>query len=70
VNENALLNELKSRGIKVESQVPIKVTYKDALVGDYIADLLVEDRVIIELKTVEKLLFKSDRQTGWIISEF
>ena len=55
IYENALLVELKSRGIKAESQVPIKVTYKDALVGDYIADLLVEDRVIIELKTVEKL---------------
>ena len=55
VYENALLIELKNRGIKAESQAPIKVTYKDALVGDYIADLLVEDRVIIELKTVEKL---------------
>ena len=55
VYENALLIELKNRGIKAESQAPIKVTYKDALVGDYIADLLVEDRVIVELKTVEKL---------------
>jgi GxxExxY protein len=55
VYENALLNELKSRGIKAESQVPIKVIYKDALVGEYIADLLVEDQVIVELKTVEKI---------------
>ena len=55
VYENALLAELKIRGINVESQVPIKVSYKDKIVGDYIADLLVEDQVIIELKTVEKI---------------
>ncbi len=55
VYENALLAELKIRGINVESQVPIKVSYKDTIVGDYIADLLVEDQVIIELKTVEKI---------------
>jgi GxxExxY protein len=55
VYENALLAELKIRGINVENQVPIKVSYKDSIVGDYIADLLVEDQVIIELKTVEKI---------------
>ena len=55
VYENALLNELKRRGIKARSQVPIKVTYKGALVGEYVADLLVEDQVIVELKTVEKI---------------
>ena len=55
VYENALLIELKRRGIKVERQVPIKVLYKDNVVGEYIADLLVEDMVIVELKTVETL---------------
>jgi GxxExxY protein len=55
VYENALLNELKSRGIKAESQVPIKVTYKDNIVGEYIADLLIEEQVIIEIKTAIKL---------------
>ena len=55
IYENALLIELKNRGLKVESQVPITVSYKGEVVGDYAADLLVEDEVIIELKTVENL---------------
>ncbi len=55
VYENALLIELRSRGLKAEAQVPIKVLYKDDVVGEYIADIFVEDRVIVELKTVESL---------------
>ena len=55
VYENALLVELKRRGIRAESQVPIKVLYKQNVVGEYIADILVEEKVIIELKTVETL---------------
>jgi GxxExxY protein len=55
VYENALLLELKKRGLKAESQVPIKVFYKEDIVGEYIADILVEDKVIVELKTVEVL---------------
>jgi GxxExxY protein len=55
VYENALLIELRSRGLKAEAQVPIKVRYKDDVVGEYIADIFVEDRVIVELKTVESL---------------
>ena len=55
VYENALLIELRIRGLKAEAQVPIKVLYKDDVVGEYIADILVEERVIVELKTVESL---------------
>ena len=55
VYENALLVELKRQGINAESQVPVNVYYKDSLVGEYIADILVENRVILELKTVEKI---------------
>jgi len=55
VYENALMIELEKRGLNAKSQVPIKVVYKEKIVGQYIADLLVEDRVIIELKTVENL---------------
>jgi GxxExxY protein len=55
VYENALLVELKQNGIKAQTQAPIKVTYKEAVVGDYIADILVDDRVIVELKTVERI---------------
>jgi GxxExxY protein len=55
VYENALAIELKKRGLIVESQKSIKVLYKDETVGEYVADILVEGKVIIELKTVDKL---------------
>lgn len=55
VYENAVLIELRSRGLKAETQVPIKVLYKEDVVGEYVADILVEERVIVELKTVERL---------------
>ena len=55
VYENAVLIELRSKGLKTESQVPIKVLYKEDVVGEYLADILVEERVIVELKTVESL---------------
>ena len=55
VYENALLYELKNRGLKSVCQAPITVNYKGQCVGEYFADILVEDRVIIELKTAEKI---------------
>ena len=51
----ALLIELRKRGLKAQSEVPIQVLYKDELVGDYFADIVVEDRIILELKAIEKL---------------
>ena len=54
VYESALLVELKERGLDAESQIPIKVFYKKKIVGEYIVDILVEKKVIVELKTVEK----------------
>jgi GxxExxY protein len=55
VYEKALILELHDRGLKAEGQVPLKVFYKENLVGDYFADILVEDQVIVELKAVKKL---------------
>jgi GxxExxY protein len=55
VYETALIVELGKRGIKSESQVPIKVKYKDTIVGEYFADIVVDHRVIIELKTVDRI---------------
>jgi GxxExxY protein len=55
VYENTLLIELRTRGLRADSQVPIKVYYKDEVVGEYTADMLVEEKIILELKTVEKL---------------
>lgn len=55
VYENALIIELRNKGLKAESQVPVKVFYKEETVGEYFADILVQDKIIIELKAVENL---------------
>ena len=55
VYENALTLELRKRGIKAEAQFPIKVNYKGTIVGEYFADIVADDQVIIELKTVERI---------------
>ena len=55
VYENALIIELRNRGLIAESQVPIKVEYKGEGVGEYIADLIIEKSVIVEVKTVDAL---------------
>lgn len=62
VYENALLIELKSMGLKAQRQVPIKVFYQEQLVGDYYADIIVEDQVIIELKAAEALCEEPEYQ--------
>ena len=53
VYQNALYNELKNNGFEVESQKQIKVYYKNIEVGEYYADLIVNDKVILELKATE-----------------
>lgn len=55
VYENALLIELRRRGITADNQIPIKVIYKENVVGEYIVDILVEGKIIIELKTVKAI---------------
>jgi GxxExxY protein len=50
VYENSLLIELRNSGLVAESQVPIKVYYQESEVGSYYADILVENKVILELK--------------------
>ena len=55
VYENALLVELRDRGLKAENQVPIKVAYKGTQVGEYYADIAVENQVILEIKAAEAL---------------
>ena len=55
VYENALVLELRNQGLKAESQSPISVLYKGEVVGEYLADILVEDKVILELKAVDQL---------------
>lgn len=63
VYENALLFELKNKNTEVKNQIPIKVHYKGNIIGNYIADVLVEDKVILELKSVEKIIDSHIAQT-------
>jgi len=55
VYENALIIALRKRELRCQQQAPIKVYYEGQVVGDYSADILVDDVVIIELKTVSAL---------------
>ncbi len=55
VYENALVIELKQNGLRVIQQHSVTVFYNAISVGDYTADLLVEDQVIVELKAVKML---------------
>ena len=55
VYQNALLIELKKAGLHAEKEKRIKVFYNDHLVGEYAADILVDDKVILELKSVKDL---------------
>ncbi len=53
VYERAFVYELKQRGLLVAEQVPLQVTYKEKLiVGDFVADIIVNDVIILELKAV------------------
>lgn len=57
VYEKALLYELKLRGLKVSSQIPVNIEYKGNVIGsDLRLDIIVEDILIVELKSVESLL--------------
>ena len=56
VYENAMLVELNKNGLKALSQYPIKVNYDGVSVGEYYADIIVEDKVIIELKASANLV--------------
>ena len=55
VYENALAVELSLNGIEAIQQQRIEVSYKDVVVGDYVADLLVEKCVVVEVKAVKAL---------------
>ena len=81
IYHKALLRELQSRGLNVQSEVPVNIYYKGELIEESALrlDLVVEDNVIIELKSVETLLpihFKQlrsylrlyNKELGWLIN--
>ena len=53
VYENALMLELRKQGLKSRSHVPVKVKYKGVDVGEYFADIVVEDQIVIDIMTVD-----------------
>jgi GxxExxY protein len=55
VYEKALLIELGDRNIKAVAQVPLQVVYKQRVVGDYFADIIVENKIVIELKACSEI---------------
>lgn len=55
VYEKSLQVELLQHGIEAKAQDPIKVRYREAIVGDYFADFLIDNRLIVELKSVSQL---------------
>lgn len=62
VYENSLEIELKKLGLEVEKQYPINVYYDNIEVGKYFADLVVERKVIVELKATEELCREHELQ--------
>ena len=56
VYENCLLIELRKVGLDVNSQTPITVYYEDEIVGKFVADMIVNEDIIIELKSVRQVI--------------
>lgn len=63
VYQKALIYELQQEGLRLETQKAIKITYKDQDIGVYIADIVVENKIIIELKVVDYLTSIHKAQT-------
>ena len=62
VYENALAFELQRNGLKVDRQFEIGVYYEGVIIGEYYADLVVERKVLVELKAVSQLMPYHDAQ--------
>lgn len=63
VYQKSLAFELTQTGFRIDAEKPIKVRYEGLVVGDFVADLLVDDRLIIELKAVQALTTAHEVQT-------
>lgn len=55
VYENALMLLFRREGIEVKQQIPIKVYFEREVVGEYLADILVENKIVLELKIIERI---------------
>ncbi|HPR17758.1 MAG TPA: GxxExxY protein [Candidatus Cloacimonadota bacterium] len=62
IYERALKIELNKLGLSCKTQQPIKVYYEQELIGNYIADMIVEDKILIELKSIKTLTIQDESQ--------
>jgi GxxExxY protein len=62
VYENAMMIELSNQGFYCQRQKPIKVHYFGQTVGEYFADIVIDDLIIIELKAAENLIEEHEHQ--------
>ncbi len=62
VYENAMMIELTKNGLYTEKQKPIKVFYENNIVGEYFADIIVENSIILELKAAECIVEEHEYQ--------
>jgi len=62
VYENAMMKEFKTADIPDVSQYAINVVYEDEIVGEYFADILVDNKVIVEIKAAKSLAIENEAQ--------
>jgi len=62
IYENAMMIEFKRESIPAVSQSAIKVFYEDEIIGEYFADILVDDKVIVEIKAAKNLVVENEAQ--------
>jgi len=62
IYQNAMMIEFKREGILAISQSPIKVFYEGDVIGEYYADILVDNKVIIEIKAAKRLVEENEAQ--------
>lgn len=80
VYHKAFVRELTDRGLKVESEVPVEIAYKGEVIDNSLRlDLLIEDTIIVEIKSVEEIqpihykqlrtyLRLLNKEQGWLIN--
>ena len=62
VYENAMMKEFKTADIPAVSQYAINVVYEDEIIGEYFADILVDNKVIVEIKAAKSLATENEAQ--------
>ena len=62
VYERALMIVLSEKGLKAKNQFPLKVNFRGHIIGNFLADIIVEDTIIIELKSVKALAVEHQAQ--------